>query len=1169
MNIVNSPDITSLEVQFLLDLSGAAPTLKAVNKSVGANLANVKIAFEIYSPNGVAIHTGDADSNPDQMGNFLEWFMPEAFPKFNGEFEWSGDQYRFVVKAKDSVNHSYVFTPEQRATVCRPAGNDEVGGNFGEGKLKIDIDCVNGEALIRDVTSYTYQGKTPTTISCDIRVFPPQDPTSVIPAPSVYNSYSQVLYKIPFSAKGYQVSLQSIKEYDLGNGVLIHLKYFKVVTFDVTCHYDLAPLVTEVNKLLEKAAVECSPELNEQLLQINTLLVEATIAKLQPTCGLDLGKIIDKIKEIGGFACDCECNSKIGFNTSGNTSGSLNIQFDADGDIAAHADVNGNNVLITIADFEYLINLCNTIPTNAFSFTPSENGKVKRFCLNVNLATLADDVLTQIGGSQVLTDKLRDIVNASFTFIVDGKCIIQTKAVCDYSLSIDNIPADITFVLFKSINIDGIIYDINQSLNGSVGIVDLQKSLNAINKGSFSCSFSGPGSLNITSAANGNGILQATLFDSSLGQDREMNISKSNCQNSAPFSASQIMQALINYLCKINSGQVQLGYDFVFVHIKADGSLEDVAFKSTDNLKQLIDVLKDNASRAVAVSSGGPTLSCETIRSIFNNTTNAIQPTDGLLGTRNKECGIWSRNDVLRELIKEVTTTNDSTLLDDWCKAVNICNATNLCNPPQFVEAYMDKIQAYDFALNTGACNTPPNLNCIALFFAGNYLAQSLLFDVDVTFRQRDANHVPQPTTFVFTMAQGQSYEQDVFDGNGFPALPVGYEWVIDSVAHSHPNDKFLKVQILNNGSTYYKIAYRIAGSGAPFVYKQIPATPGKSTFVCFQAVEKQYEVSVIAVCGPNNESDPVNVLSPACPAATLFNVIREGNNFHVTYAFPVSVNKFNLKIDYPNNGTYNQIHDVTTGELFVPVPPGVFGDFIFSIRSVCSEANNFYGAFSGQVIVNVPLPVSGCPMVKSLVISNVTDTTATITIEKPDDTSGVSAYTLIYTPENGQPISNTTNSGNPTVVWNLSSLLPNTRYHVGVQTVCGANTTSPIFDGGDFVTGSPGGAFTAYWGWRDVNTAMDESEILASSTFGSFADGATVIGDFRANAVPKYLWVAIPFAQPTKTKWFGSVVNNGNIGAFPETFGGPVNSIGGVYKVYMTNYLTQQNDTTIEFRNS
>lgn len=104
----------------------------------------------------------------------------------------------------------------------------------------------------------------------------------------------------------------------------------------------------------------------------------------------------------------------------------------------------------------------------------------------------------------------------------------------------------------------------------------------------------------------------------------------------------------------------------------------------------------------------------------------------------------------------------------------------------------------------------------------------------------------------------------------------------------------------------------------------------------------------------------------------------------------------------------------------------------------------------------------------------------------------------------------------------------------------------------------------TAYYGWKAGSGALTLSQIQAGTAVGITA-GADITADYRANTQPMYLWMAEPSSEPLKTKWYGSVDNNGNIGTDQDLFGPPAVADG--FRFYITEYPTQNAETTIQFR--
>ncbi len=105
----------------------------------------------------------------------------------------------------------------------------------------------------------------------------------------------------------------------------------------------------------------------------------------------------------------------------------------------------------------------------------------------------------------------------------------------------------------------------------------------------------------------------------------------------------------------------------------------------------------------------------------------------------------------------------------------------------------------------------------------------------------------------------------------------------------------------------------------------------------------------------------------------------------------------------------------------------------------------------------------------------------------------------------------------------------------------------------------------TVYWGFKSTNATLTPLQILAADYSDTITHNATVVADYTDNATPQYLWMAEPLTETAKTKWYGDSGNNGNIGAPSDLFGAPVTS--GAFRFYITQYLTQNTDTPIEFR--
>jgi hypothetical protein len=146
--------------------------------------------------------------------------------------------------------------------------------------------------------------------------------------------------------------------------------------------------------------------------------------------------------------------------------------------------------------------------------------------------------------------------------------------------------------------------------------------------------------------------------------------------------------------------------------------------------------------------------------------------------------------------------------------------------------------------------------------------------------------------------------------------------------------------------------------------------------------------------------------------------------------------------------------------------------------------------------------------------------------------------------------------------------LIPETTYYVRVKGQAAGYTDGPWVTDSAITEAVP--LVTSLFGWADTNSV---SSTLISAAQGSVEheSGATVIADFRANALPKWLYVLIPVDEPIRATWYGTALNNGDVSISDDSetfrYRGTVASGGDTYNVYMSTFETEQTDTVIEFR--
>lgn len=191
---------------------------------------------------------------------------------------------------------------------------------------------------------------------------------------------------------------------------------------------------------------------------------------------------------------------------------------------------------------------------------------------------------------------------------------------------------------------------------------------------------------------------------------------------------------------------------------------------------------------------------------------------------------------------------------------------------------------------------------------------------------------------------------------------------------------------IYNTGALSYVIFYRVKGTSGPFLnggtVTAVPSPAIVTPFTIQDVAPNEYEFYFVSNCANGEVSDPSDTFYsvPVCQPPLGFNVQISGNNFIINYSVPQSIGIINLQILYPNGGNLNQNYNVASpGSITVPVPPGQFGDYTFSLRSVCNEASGWFSNFTNPVLITTTNP-SPCtpPIIGSYVLINTTSAALT-----------------------------------------------------------------------------------------------------------------------------------------------------------------------------------------------
>lgn len=691
--INNSPDIEFLSVSVVFDISGTTPVIRLTNQSSGPNLGNVSYAFVVKSPTQTFIHDGSLD-DPDIIGVWADYLLTDPWPRPFNQLEWSGAPYTFEVLAKDSEGNEY-SAPIQSASICPPNGNLPTSKNtYGKGEVLVQVKCDQARIFFQDITNASYKGLTGTIGSSVLRVNFPMDNTGTVPTPFVGANFSTAMVPITYSGKGYQFLYTSIYQYELAEDTFVRIKYLQNDTFGVWCGIDLMPLLCEYQKLIrsiETGSCVDVEDANRKLMLINPKFSLVVMGMFQPLIGVDVPALIREIEEIGGFDCDC-CNAATGITPPGSSAfdGYTFSVVPLGGDINGTVVANGFNIQIELSDVKYIFKICDTSPaqTTAFSVIPSlsSDGYTKTYCLQVDITQLSEDILTTISTNSALVNLFNSIVlqqSGNFQLLVDGDCIFGTGATCDYSFSLQNIPASTTFAILKYLVIPGSgagsgtdKVAVNFAFN-LTNLAALQTALNALGYGTFVVTDEGEGNVSISSTANTNDIsnlaysvTSSTLF-APLTKD---------CGGFVPKSANEVVQAIIDYLCSLADSQVVTSQAYEICYIDpADNTRKTSVVDSGSTLTTFIEELLARGCDTITYITSLNKVDCANIKAQFPVSVNAMQASDVFFVTKAGACSTAYPVEAFLYMLTYGAYNAD--VLAAFCNLVNLCAGGFPCTP--------------------------------------------------------------------------------------------------------------------------------------------------------------------------------------------------------------------------------------------------------------------------------------------------------------------------------------------------------------------------------------------------------------------------------------------------------------------------------------------------------
>lgn len=683
--INNSPDIGTLEVLVRFDLTGTSPVINLTNQTTANTtvspvppLSTLIWVLNIYSPTGTPIYESDFNTpwKPAGQGAWTTAQITDDWPSPYGQIEWS--EYRVEFQVKDTANN--IYNLNKAAEICRPAGSSpKYKDTFGHVRLGVEVLCERSSLYISDSESKLYNGRTGVNQSSYLAVDYPRDATGTLPAPYILTTFITDAL-VPFYQNGeHEATYYSIWRYDLGDNVFIDIRYTAQDAFAIQCNIDLCPIACEVQALEQSiTSGSCSnvADAQRKLNLITPKLLRAFIAKANPTCGIDLPALIEEIKAIGGFTCDCGATST-GIGTAGVAIPPFIFSVNnGGGDVVASFSVTDGNVVLNIKDKHYAF----TQGTDAIQLLTSIGATTNTVSLSIDLDQLAEDIYNTTAASSTLLNLLNSlIIHPNDTITVNGKCIISNGA-CDYEFTMSSIPANTTNATILGItsSVSGNNRILNFAFNVST-IAALQTYLNTLGIGTWVVTSLGGGVVKAATSANNFALTGLIYTPTSIDQQRPA-IFNSDCSGNSPLSTSQIVQAIIDWLCPLGAEKVTTSESYTICYVDpATATKKTEVIASGETLPTFFAALVARGCNTVDFIMSLKSVNCASIQALFTPSVNVMGANDFVLATKQGECARVYPVELLTQQMKFAAYDQDA--IDAFCTLQQICAGGKVCQP--------------------------------------------------------------------------------------------------------------------------------------------------------------------------------------------------------------------------------------------------------------------------------------------------------------------------------------------------------------------------------------------------------------------------------------------------------------------------------------------------------
>jgi len=424
--------------------------------------------------------------------------------------------------------------------ICAPEKWD---GKSVPGKYDVDVDCRIPRVKITEKTVCPYMGKEPIAVQKDGKLFYPDN---VLNELSFTSSPFTIGENSGLYTGLYRVKATTKNTYDLGDNIFVLIPFVTRQEFSVTCESNLNSILCCVSDLYQTYKNNRSNTAGSAAkVKLESVSTDLLVILLKDQTGKDSSVEVNRIKTI--LNCDCGCDNVSYIEPqllSGGNGGNINIQ--GAGGTVVVPDISGDTTTYLVRSKEP--SMIKADPDDlSFSISTSKTQTTAVFSIEFDYLELSTKVLNTIASDDDLKTLLNQIVNATTNVLIsnlNGRCVINLTTAL-YTLSESAGPLKIV----KNIVIGNLTYIAPSGL-ASNNAAGLKTWLDSLASGTFSVALNSQGN-QVTISSNNSNSLSTMTFETSGVQ-----VTKQFAKNSG--SLTDILQAMIDYICDLHAGQVDL-----------------------------------------------------------------------------------------------------------------------------------------------------------------------------------------------------------------------------------------------------------------------------------------------------------------------------------------------------------------------------------------------------------------------------------------------------------------------------------------------------------------------------------------------------------------------------------------------------------------------------------